>query len=358
MSTVVALDIGSSALAGVELTTGHDRPSLVKAAIEPLREGLVVDGEVADPDGLAAEIKRFWRAQHFSGRRVRLGVANQRVSVRTIEMPAIDDPQERRAAVEFESAEHVPIPADQAIVDFVPVARFETEGGMRERIVLAAAHSDMIGALTKAVQKAGLQPVGVDLEAFALLRALLPLEGPGQGGSAPPAWAICHVGAATTNLIVAVGHECQLTRLVGFGGTDLTRAVSDLAGLPPEEAEALKRACGLLGEDDGEEGWDRETAAKVRRALALGARPLAQEVARSLDYYRAQPFARPVRGLILSGGTALCAGLDRYLQQALGIPVKMGEPLQHVDGADSLPHDVAVRAAVAIGLALDAPEQS
>src|SRR5438132_6952601 len=120
MSTVVALDIGSSALAGVELSAGHERPSLVKAAIEPLREGLVVDGEVADTEGLAAELKRFWRANRFSGRRVRLGVANQRVSVRTIEMPAIDDPQERRAAVEFESAEHVPIPPDQAIVDFVP----------------------------------------------------------------------------------------------------------------------------------------------------------------------------------------------------------------------------------------------
>jgi len=358
MSTVVALDIGSSALAGVELSVGRDRPILVKAAIEPLREGLVVDGEVADPQGLGSEIKRFWRGHKFSGRRVRLGVANQRVSVRTIEMPAIDDPKERRAAVEFESAEHVPIPPDQAIVDFVPVARFEAEGGMRERIVLAAAHADMIGALTAAVNKAGLLPVGVDLEAFALLRALLPQDTPGQGGSDLPAWAICHVGAATTNVIVAAGRECQLTRLVGFGGAQLTRAVSELAGLQAEEAEALKRACGLLGEPDGEEGWDRETAAKVRRALALGARPLAQEVARSLDYYRAQPFARPVRGLLLSGGTALCTGLDRYLQQALGIPVRMGEALQHVDGADSVTPDVAARAAVAVGLALDAPEHS
>jgi type IV pilus assembly protein PilM len=358
MSSVVALDIGSSALAGVELADGRERPSLVRAAVEPLPHGLVMDGEVVDVDGLAAELKRFWRAQHFSGRRVRLGVANQRVAVRTIEMPAIDDPNERRAAVEFESAEHVPIPADQAIVDFVPVARFEAAGGVRERIVLAAAHREMIAALTSAVQKAGLQPVGVDLEAFALLRALLPMQGPGRAGSALPAWAVCHLGAATTNVIVAAGRECQLTRLVGFGGDNLTRAVAEATGLSVDEAEALKRACGLLGEPDGEEGWDVETATKVRRALALGARPLAQEIARSLDYYRAQPFARPLRGLVLSGGTALCAGLDRYLQQALGMPVRLGDPLQHLDGADAIPPEVAARAAVAIGLALDAPELS
>jgi type IV pilus assembly protein PilM len=358
MSSVVALDIGSSALAGVELADGRERPTLVRAAIEPLPHGLVVDGEVVDPDGLAAELKRFWRAQHFSGRKVRLGVANQRVAVRTIELPAIDDPDERRAAVQFESAEHVPIPADQAIVDFVPVARFEGEGGTRERIVLAAAHSDMISALTSAVQKAGLVPVGVDLEAFALLRALLPMQGTGQGGSALAAWAVCHVGAATTNVIVAAGRECQLTRLVGFGGDNLTSAVAEATGLSIDEAEALKRACGLLGEPGGEEDWDAETATKVRRALALGARPLAQEIARSLDYYRVQPFARPLRGLVLSGGTALCAGLDRYLQQALGMPVRIAEPLQHLEGVSDLPPGVAVRAAVAIGLALDAPEQS
>ncbi len=147
MSTVVALDIGSSSIAGVELKTARERVTLAKAAVEPLPPGLVHDGEIVRPDELAAEIKRFWRTARFSGKRVRLGVANQRVVVRTIELPFLDDDRERRAAVEFEAAEQIPIPPDQTVVDSQPVLRFANEAGERERHVVVAAHRDMVEGL-------------------------------------------------------------------------------------------------------------------------------------------------------------------------------------------------------------------
>lgn len=357
MSTVVALDIGSSAIAGVELKTARDRVTLAKAAVEPLPPGLVRDGEIVRPDELAGEIKRLWRTARFSGKRVRLGVANQRVVVRTIELPALDDDKERRAAVEFEAAEQIPIPPDQTVVDFQPVLRFANDAGERERHVVVAAHRDMVDGLVSTVRRAGLQPVGIDLEAFAILRALLPPPPVIDEGSPDTyAQAVCHVGAEVTNMIVAVDRRCHFTRLVGFGGSHLTKAVSDRTGLGPEEAEALKTACGLLGEPL--EGWDPDTVAEVRHALALGARPLVREVSRSLDYYRSQSFARPIEKLVISGGTSLCAGIDRYLSQGLGVPVEVGDPLQQVDDSAGLPADVAARAAVALGLALDAPEWS
>jgi type IV pilus assembly protein PilM len=357
VSTVVALDIGSSSVAAVELRASRDRLSLSKAVVEPLPDGLVVDGEVEQPDALGQALKRMWRASKLSGRRVRLGVANQRVLVRAIEMPAIDDPGERRAAVEFEAAEHIPIPPDQALVDFQPILRYESESGPRERIMLVAAHRDMIEALVSGVRKAGLQPVGIDLEAFALLRALLPPPGLlDEGAAGAPAQVVCHVGASMTNVIVALDRRCQFTRLVPFGGAQLTRAVADRTGLPPAEAEALKNACGLLGEVP--EGWDADTVTEVRHALALGARPLVQEVRRSLDYYGSQGFARPLDRLVLSGGTALCGGLDRYLQQSLGIPVDRGDALLHLDPVGEVAPEVPARAAVAVGLALDGTEGS
>jgi Tfp pilus assembly PilM family ATPase len=76
-------------------------------------------------------------------------------------------------------------------------------------------------------------------------------------------------------------------------------------------------------------------------------------VARSIDYFRDQPFARPVDRVVLAGGTALCAGMDRYMQQAIGIPVEIGNPMRHVDAGIPVERDVAARAAVAVGLALD-----
>lgn len=352
MSTVVALDMGSSAIAGVEVRAGRERVALTRAAVEPLPPGLVHDGEIQDPDELAAELKRFWKQGHFSGRKVRLGVANQRVLTRVIDLPVMTDDRERRAAVEFEAAEHFPLPPDQSVVDFQPVGRYQAETGERERVVVVAAHREMIENLVSVVRRAGLQPVGVDLEAFALLRAYLPPPSVLDEGSVDAlAQAVVHVGAEVTHVIVAVDRNCHFTRLVDFGGEHLTRAVEQRTGLPREEAEAVKIACGLLGEPL--DGWDADTVAEVRHALALGARPLVREVARSLDYYRSQPFSRTIDRVVLGGGTALCTGIDRYLQQGLGMHVELGDARAQVDEAGELPADVLQRASVAIGLALD-----
>ena len=359
MKGIVALDIGSSAIAGVELRA--DRAGAVRlhrAAVESLPAGLVRDGEIQDPEALATEIKEFWRQSKFAGRRVRLGVANGRVIVRNIDVPAYDDPADVRAAVEQEAAEQIPTPAEGSIVDYQPVMRYLDESSVeRERCVVVSGHRDMLETLTWTVRKAGLQPVGIDLEAFAILRAVLPPPALVDEGSVDSqAVLVCHVGAEVTNLIVAVDRNCHFTRLVGFGGTQLTRAVAERVELPLPEAEALKNACGLLGEPP--EDWNKQTVAEVRHALALGARPLAREISRSLEFYRSQTFARPVGKVVLAGGTALCAGLDRYLQQALGIATEVGDPRPQVEGAATLGAEVASRAAVALGLALDAPELS
>ncbi len=348
MSTVVALDIGSSAIAGAEIKDGR---TLTRAAVEELPEGLVVDGEVAEPAELANHIKAFWKASKFSGRAVRLGVANQRVVVRNIDLPVIEDPDELRAAVEMEAADHIPIPPEQAIVDFQPVGWYEDESGPRQRLVVVAAHREMIDTLLGVAKRAGLRVDGIDLEAFALIRSLVPARGP-----AGDATVVCHIGAGATNIVVSADHVSQFTRLVGLGGVDLTNAVADQTGLAPHEAEALKAACGLLGEVPA--GWDQATVTRVRHALALAVRPLVQEIGRTIDFYRSQEFSRPVEHLVLSGGTALCAGLDRYVAQALGINVQIGDPLQNLTKGADLTLDVATRAAVAVGLALDAPEES
>lgn len=348
MSTVVALDIGSSAIAGAEIKDGRQ---LSRAAVEELPEGLVVDGEVAEPVDLANHIKRFWKDSKFSGRSVRLGVANQRVVVRMIELPAIDDPAEMRHTVDIEAAEHIPIPPDQAIIDYQSVGWFEDESGPRQRLVVVAAHREMIETLVSAVRRAGLRVDGIDLEAFALIRSLVPIVPRGDGAEV-----LCHIGAGATNIVVSVDRTSQFTRLVGLGGVDLTNAVADQTGLSPHEAEALKAACGLLG--DVPAGWDQATVTRVRHALALAVRPLVQEIGRTIDFYRSQDFARPVERLILSGGTALCSGLDKYVQQALGLEVEIGNPLQNLSKSADLSFEVATRSAVAVGLALDASEES
>lgn len=354
--SVLALDIGSAHLAAVEVRIAGGRSRVVRASRADLPEGLVRDGEIADHDGLASELRRFWRAGRFRGNRVRLGVANRRVVVRMVDLPATEDEEERRAAAAAAVAEHMPISATEAVVDSVPVLRYWSGNQPRERAMVVVAQRAMIDDLVATVRAAGLRPVGIDLQAFALLRALLPAPMVIDEGSADaPAQVVVQVGRDLTQVVVAVDRRCHFTRTLDEGaGADLTRAVAERTGLPPAEAEAAKRVCGFLGPVP--EGWDPEDAARVRHALALGARPLLREVERCLDYYRAQDGARPIERVVLCGGGARAAGFDRYLWQGLGVPVSVGDPRIQLDDATAIGDDDAPGLAVAVGLALDAPE--
>ena len=88
---------------------------------------------------------------------------------------------------------------------------------------------------------------------------------------------VCHVGNSHTNVVVSVNRQCEFVRLVPFAGSQLTAAIARGTDLSIVEAEALKVACGLLGEIP--EGWSADKVREVRRALAFGARPLVDEVA-------------------------------------------------------------------------------
>ncbi len=355
MGVTVALDVGSSAVAGAELRSQGAKVRLSRAELSPLPSGLMSDGEVIDPAGLSRELRAFWKLAGFRGKRVRLGVANQRVVVRTIEIPATDDMEARRALVHAEAEDKIPMPSDRSVVDFQPIERTVTDDGAVDRIVVVAAHRDMVDGVVSVVREAGLVPTGIDLEAFALLRALLPPPSVLDTGSPDtPAQAVCHIGGQLTNVIVSVDRRCHFTRLIGFGGAKLTTAVAEHTGLDSDAAEKLKVGSGLLG--PAPEGWDPELVTACQRALAQSVRPLAEEISRSLGYYHSQPGSRPIDRLVLIGGTARCAGIDRYLAQGLNLPVHLGDPLGSLDDAAPVAPDVAARAAVAVGLALDSAD--
>lgn len=354
--SILALDIGASALAGVELRASGARTVVSRASVSPLPEGLVRDGEIADRSALTAELRRFWRAGRFRGNRVRLGVANRRVLVRMVDLPATDDDEARRAMAAAAVAEHMPISTDEAAVDSQPILRYWAGTEARERHMVVVAQRTMVDDLVDTVRAAGLRPVGIDLQAFALLRALLPVPMVIDEGSADtPAQAVVHVGRDLTQVVVAVDRRCHFTRTLDEGaGADLTRSVAERTGREPAEAEMAKRVCGFLGPVP--DGWDPEDVARVRHALAVGARPLLREIERCLDYYRAQDGARPIERVVLCGGGARAAGFDVYLCQGLGVPVQIGDPREQVDDATAVDDMDALGLAVAVGLALDAPE--
>jgi Tfp pilus assembly PilM family ATPase len=167
--SIVGLDIEPGYIAAVEVAGASG--AVARAATAPLSPGLIRDGEVVDIDALAEALKEFFK-QHEMGKRVRLGVANQRIVVRTLDLPRIEDRKELDAAIRFQAQEQVPMPLEQAVLDYHSLGVVQTDQGDRTRVVLVAARRDMIERLLAAARQAGLRPEGIDLSAFAMVRAL------------------------------------------------------------------------------------------------------------------------------------------------------------------------------------------
>jgi type IV pilus assembly protein PilM len=294
----IGLDIDGRYLAAAQVSGGR----VVRCASQNLPEGLIRDGEVSDPDALGQHLKSFASAAGLP-RSVRLGVANQQIVVRVVELPRIEDDKQRDAAVRFQASEAIAMPLDEAVLDH-QIAGFTTaaDGTPRMQVVLVAARRKMVETLLEAVKTAGLKPEGIDLDAFALVRTLAEESDEDE----PGARVFCHLGGVT-NLAVAVGANCFFTR--------------------PLSAV-----------------WDEEDA---------GSR-LADEIRLSIDYYMTQPQAKPVGEVVLSGPGSSAQDLVQGLEAHLGLPVRVPAPLGALDGSVLGPTEDPHRYTVAAGLSLGA----
>ncbi|HYQ12053.1 MAG TPA: pilus assembly protein PilM, partial [Solirubrobacterales bacterium] len=176
---MVGLDIEPGYLAAAQVSV-NGAVAVERAATGPLEAGVMRDGEVADVEALGEALKAFFR-EHDLPRRVRLGVANQRIVVRNLELPNLSDPKELDAAVRFQAQEYLPMQLDLAVLDYQSLGVTQTDEGERQRVVLVAARRDMIDRLLEAANQAGLRPEGIDLSAFAMIRALARPVVEGQG---------------------------------------------------------------------------------------------------------------------------------------------------------------------------------
>ena len=169
---VAGLDIEAGSIAATQVAV-NGSAQVTDSAIGALDPGAFHEGEVLDAGTLSAALKDFF-AEHKLSKRVRLGIGNQRLVVRTMRLPAIEDPKEMEAAVRFQAQEQMPMPLDQAVLEHQVVggAPAEEGGTAQVDVVVVAARREMIASFVEPLRRAGLDPVGVDLSAFAMIRAL------------------------------------------------------------------------------------------------------------------------------------------------------------------------------------------
>ncbi len=393
---VVGLDIQPGFVAAVRArVNGSIVPE--QAAALPLPGDAVRDGEVMDETVLSDVLRELFSTSGLS-KRVRIGVANQRTVLRTLELPPVTDQKELAAAVTFQAQDQVPMPLSNAVMDFHPLGIVDTPSGPRQRVVLVAAQRDMIERLLGAVRNAGLSPEGVDLSAFALIRSLYrrdPEPNPEQTSR------VLYLNVdGLTNLAIAEGTVCRFTRVVGSGlegmagelaerrsialadarellaGVDLTAPVpteqeigapegetpelsletdasgSSEQGASPQEAEESERAMSyeeLAAAEAADEAPMPSSDGDLRTVLENGIRDISGEVRNSLDFHRSQDGGGEVSHIVLSGSVRDIPGFAEALQASLGVDVRCEELAQPEGGLNA--NVSAHRLAVATGLA-------
>jgi type IV pilus assembly protein PilM len=318
--TAVGLDIGTSGVRAAELTFGKGPATLQRFGQVALPQGAVRDGEVLDPQLVADAIKHLWSTAKFSTKNVVLGVANQKVIVRQVDLPWMPG-DELRKSLPLQVQDFLPIPIEQAILDYYPISEITAEGGNRmTRVLVVAASRDMVFSVLDAVKRAGLKATQVDLTPFAVLRALGHVD---EIGSAPSAHAgteaLIDIGAKVTNIVIHQNGAPRFVRILLMGGDNVTEAVSERLGVPFDQAVAVKQQVGM-SPVRGEVMGDHPAA----RVIEASAGAFVEEIRGSLDYYLAQPASVPLQRIILSGGGARLAGLGPRLAAATRLPVEPG----------------------------------
>ncbi|MEZ5155134.1 MAG: type IV pilus assembly protein PilM [Solirubrobacterales bacterium] len=362
INSIVGLDIEAATVAATEVVTNGDI-SLGRSGVAAIPPGATREGEVSDSEALSGAIKELF-AEHKLPRNVRVGIANQRVVVRTLRLPFIDDDKELDAAVRFQAQEDLAMPLEQSVFDWQrlrPNPELRAEGKMD--VVVVAARREMVGDLVRVVRDAGLRPVGLDVSAFGLIRALSkdtdgiqpvasdPAAAADADATAPApvsqAKLFCSLGD-NTNLAVAREGDCLFTRVSTFGIEGIAQRLAERRELTLEHARQWLGHVGVEAPVETVEG-DPAIVQTTRESLEDGVAKLADEMRLSLDYYGTQEGAVSIEEIVVCGPGAVIAGVPARLEQLLGYAIRVGRPpaLAGLDAAD------AARLTLPFGLGLE-----
>jgi type IV pilus assembly protein PilM len=317
-SAAIGLDIGSSAVRVAQVSGGRQGMSLTAFGQVALPPGAVIDGEIRDPGPVSEAINQLWKRAKIRGKKAIVGVSNQRVVVRQVDLPFLEE-KEFRESLRFQAADYVPMPVEEAQLDFLMIEDYQTENQEHMmRVLLIAAATDMVDAFVSTAQEGGVDPAGIDLTPFAIARAVSPAAR-GESGVAGSE-AIIDVGGSVTNILIHQNGEPRFVRILLVGGDDATKALADELSIGADEAEAMKLDLGR--------GVGSEPATKI---LQKQVETLVEEIRGSLDYYLSQEESEPVASVVMTGGGSLTPGLTERLEKTLRTQVSVGNPLSQLD---------------------------
>lgn len=368
-TSAIGLDIGTNSIRATELSINQDPPLLTRLGVIRVSPGLIKEGEITDVKGVSSVLRELWSKSHLSRKNVVLGIANQKVVVRLIDLPWMEE-SELRGAIRFQAQEYIPMPVEETIIDFEIQKEYEVKKAEERmnKVLLVAAQKEMINNFVKAMAGAGLAPQSIDVKSFALMRSLIPrlpvAPTEKQAKEAMKTVCLLNIGAGITNMIIVEERVPYFVRILIFGGNDFTQALVDGLKVSPDEAEEIKIALSKESSQKSAKGGAKkqEQYKKAQDILKPKISSFVKEVRRSVDYCLDQTGCRTPEKIVLSGRGSQLLNLSSEIEKALGIKVEFGKPLQNVRTgklriSDEELAEIEPSLAVPIGLALRGVEK-
>jgi type IV pilus assembly protein PilM len=341
--SLFGLDIGSSSLKIAQLAETKSGYRLEKFGIKPLDPELIVDGTVMDAGRVVDALRELLQEQKLKTKDIAISVSGHSVIVKKINIPNMTE-EELEESIKWEAEQYIPFDVDDVNVDFHLLEQEDTAEGQSEmNVLLVAAKKDKIAEYTSLVTEVGLNPIIVDVDAFAVEN----MYGINYDVRPGEMVALVNIGASVMNINVLKGGTSTFTRDVSVGGNRYTEFVQRELNLSYEEAEQAKRV------EEADAGGNEALAAAINTVNG----EISSEIVRSIDYFRSTSNAENVDKVVMCGGCAKVGGLASMLNERLNVPVEICDPFNKIEVDPkrfdlNLIRETGPMASVVIGLAV------
>ncbi|HOP79498.1 MAG TPA: type IV pilus assembly protein PilM [Armatimonadota bacterium] len=320
--TVVGIDIGNSHIKAVEVEPCGTGFRLVNAALQVTPLDSCRDGVITNIPDVAQAIRTLLRSANIRSTGAVAAISGSQVIVRQVQLPKMSEASLRKS-IRFEAAKYVSASMDDSVVEFEILG--DVEGTDQMNVMLVAAPKDLVESRVSVLEAAGVEPIAIDVEAFAIIRALVDCNKTQDFTS--KTIALVDMGASHTDVNIVSGGTFALTRSIPIAGESFTNAIKTLTGFSYDDAERMKFEMALQESIDKLSSGDVES--KCWRVVQPLLDELLREIRRSIHYYQSQfpegAEQASVSEVVLTGGTARMPGMAAYVSSKLNVPVEIGD---------------------------------
>lgn len=336
----IGIDIGSSSIKVIQLTESEGRYTLNKFGLAVLAPEIIVDGTVMDSVRCVETIQNLVKEQDISIKDAIISVSGNSVIVKRVTLPQMSE-EELAESIKWEAEQYIPFDINEVNMDFQILNTFTgADGKQQMNVLLAAVKKDKLTDYTSLIIEAGLTPVIVDIDSFAIEN----MYNANYEINENETIALVNIGAGITNINILQGSMFAFTRDISIGGNKYTESIQKDLGLSFENAEKVKKGEAVEGVESLE----------IESIIENVSTEITSEITRSFGYFKATMGSESINKVMLSGGSSKIRNLDSFLQERLELPVEFINPFRKIDIPPSFDAEyingIAPVAAVAVGL--------